>query len=220
MFRSNRLKYTNLPPAQRIRKLAAECMEPDLNALGFQLLKSDITFKRKKEGFSQEIHFSLNNRNSGSSMVDFWLILSVRSSFYAKWHLDTYHQEAMNDSINSWDSINHTELETRYSKLGHYDLTRHDNVKLMASIREMLMQGGIELLDRSSDWQGAADQLMEEKKYGAVAKIFDFHVLSGNIERAADSLQFIEDHYRKLDQIPEKRFEEIRIRRAYLQSLI
>ncbi|MCB0795399.1 MAG: hypothetical protein KDB88_11735 [Flavobacteriales bacterium] len=194
-------------------------MEPDLNALGFQLLKSDITFKRKKEGFSQEVHFALNNRNSGSSIVVFWLILSVRSSFYTKWHLDTYHQEAMNDHINSWDSINNSKLETPYSRSGHYDLTQHDNVKLMVTVREALMQRGIELLDRSSDWQGAADQLMEEKKYGSVAKIFDFYILSGHIGKAEDSLQFIEDHYKQTGNIPEKRFEEIRIRRAYLKSL-
>ena len=219
MFNRKKFKYTDLPPGDRIRKLLEEFVEPELTKLGFKLLKSELTFKRKIGEFTQEIHFSKNRWNFGSSVVSFWTILSVKSKFYVKWHEETYGVKPMNDFIDSWYDSHIKTWNSEFWDGDQYDLTKFDNVQLMTDLKNNIMNIGIPILNTVSDWKSGADYLFEKERWMHAAKIFDFYIISNEPKKAIETQKVIEKYFNELDSenVPKERFEEIKIRKDYLQ---
>lgn len=220
MFNRKKFKYTDLPPCDRIRKLIEEFVEPELAKLGFKLLKSELTFKRKVGEFTQEIYFAKNQRNSGNTVVSFWTILSVKSNFYVKWHEKTYGFKPMNEFVDSWYDNHIKTWNTEYWNGGQYDLTTFDNVKLMTDLTKNILNIGIPILNKISDWESAADYLFKEERWMHAAKIFDFYIISNQRNKAIESQNTIEKYFKTLaiKDVPKERFEEIKIRKDYLQQ--
>jgi len=218
MFRRKKFKYTDLKPGDRIRKLIEEFVEPELTKLGFKLLKSELTFKRKVGDFTQEIYFAKNQRNFGNTVVSFWTILSVKSNFYVKWHEKTYGFKPMNEFINSWYDNQIKTWNSEFWNGGHYDLTEFDNIKLMTDLTKNILSIGIPLLNQVSDWEGGADYQMRNERYGFISKIFDFYVLADKKEKAIESIQIAEDYFKSVEDVPNERFEEIKVKKDYLQQ--
>jgi hypothetical protein len=214
------MKYEDLKPGERIRKLIEEFVEPELTQLGFKLLKSELTFKRKIGNFTQEIYFAKNQRNFGNTIVSFWTILSVKSNYYLKWHEKTYGIKPMNEFIQSWYDNHIKTWNSDYWSAGKYDLTKFDNNKLMNDLKKNILTIGIPLLDKNSNWENAGDNLMENERFGFVSKIFDFYILAGKKEKAIESINTIEKYFKKANDYPQEIFEEIEMRKDYLQHRI
>jgi len=214
------MKYAELRPGERIRKLIEEFVEPELSLLGFKLLKSELTFKRKIGDFTQEIYFAKNQRNFGNTVVCFWTILSVKSNYYVKWHEKTYGFKPMNEFVESWYDNHIKTWSSDYWNGGQYDLTEFDNIKLMSDLTKNILTIGIPLLDKISDWESAADNLMERQRFGFISKIFDFYILAEKKEKAIESLKTAENYFNSVDDVPKERFEEIERKKDYLQQLV
>ncbi|MFC4721771.1 hypothetical protein ACFO5O_05540 [Geojedonia litorea] len=208
------MKYAELKPGDRIRKLVEEFVQPELTSLGFKLLKSELTFKRKIGDFTQEIYFAKNQRNFGNTIVCFWTILSVKSNYYVKWHEKKYGFKPMNEFVESWYDNHIKTWNTDFWNGGHYDLTEFDNVKLMNDLTKNILTIGLPLLDKVSDWEGAADSLMERQRFGFISKIFDFYILAGKEEKAIESLKTAEDYFNSVEDVPSERFEEIKLKKT------
>jgi len=213
------MKYLELKPGDRIRKLIEEFVQPGLMPLGFKLLTSELTFKRKIGNFTQEIYFAKNQRNFGNTIVCFWTILSVKSNYYVKWHEKTYGLKPMNEFVESWYDNHIKNWNSEYWNSGQYDLTEFDNVKLMNDLTKNILTIGIPLLDKVSDWENAADDLMERQRFGFISKIFDFYILAGKKKKAIESLKIVEEYFNSVDNVPKERLEEIERRKDYLQHL-
>ena len=214
------MKYANLKPSDRIRKLIEEFIEPNLSEHGFKLLKSKLTFKRTKGNFTQEIHISKNRWNIGDSVVSFWTVLFVKSNFYVKWHTETYGFKPMNEIIDSWYDNDIKEWNSEYWDGGQYDLTQFDNIDLMNDFNKNILNVGIPLLDKTSDWESAADYLMEKEHYGSISKIFDFYIIANKKEKAVNSLETAERYFQNVGDVPQERFKEIELKKDYLQQRI
>ncbi|WP_139181065.1 hypothetical protein [Winogradskyella thalassocola] len=208
------MKYAELKPGDRIRKLVEEFVQPELTSLGFKLLKSELTFKRKIGDFTQEIYFAKNQRNFGNTIVCFWTILSVKSNYYVKWHEKKYGFKPMNEFVESWYDNHIKTWNTDFWNAGHYDLTEFDNIKLMNDLTKNILTIGLPILDKVSDWEGAADSLMERQRFGFISKIFDFYILAGKEEKAIESLKTAEDYFNSVEDVPSERFEEIKLKKT------
>jgi hypothetical protein len=220
MFTRNKMKYEELKPGDRIRKLIEEFVKPELTQLGFKLLKSELTFKRKIGNFTQEIYFAKNQRNFGNTIVSFWTILSVKSNYYVKWHEKEYGIKPMNEFVQSWYDNHIKSWNSNYWNSGKYDLTEFDNIKLMKDLKKNILTIGIPLLDKVSNWENAGDNLMENERFGFVSKIFDFYILAGKKEKAIESLKKIEEYFKSVNDFPQEISEEIERRKDYLQHLV
>ncbi len=218
MSERKRMKYIYLKPGERIRRLIEEFVEPEMAKLGFKLLKSKLIFKRKKGGFTQEIYFAKNQRNFGNVVVSFWAILSITSNFYVKWHEKTYGFKPLNNYVESWYDSHIKDWESAYRNVTQYDLTKYDNVELMEDLTKNLLNIGVPLLNEVSDWEGAANYLMSKERYGFIAKIFDFYLLADKKDKGIEALQIAENYFKSvdIDDVPQERFEEIKIRREHL----
>lgn len=218
MFKRKRIKYADLKPGDRIRKLVEEYVEPELSKIGFKLLKSKLTFKRKVGEFTQEIYFAKNQRNFGDTVVSFWTILSVESNFYVKWHEDTYGFKPMNEFICSWYDSHIETWNSEFWNGEQYDLTEFDNDKLMVDLTKNILNIGIPLLNKVSDWESAADYQMSNQRFGFISKIFDFYVLADKKEKAIESLKMAEEYFKSVADVPKERFEEIKIKKSLVQK--
>jgi hypothetical protein len=208
------MKYSELKPGERIRKLIEEFVQPELTSLGFKLLKSKLTFKRKIGDFTQEIYFAKNQRNFGNTIVCFWTILSVKSNYYVKWHKKTYGFKPMNEFVESWYDNHIKTWNIDYWNGGQYDLTEFDNVKLMNDLTKNILTIGVPLLDKVSEWESAADNLMERQRFGFISKIFDFYILAGKEKKAIESLKIAEDYFNSVEHVPSERLEEIKLKKT------
>jgi len=219
MFKRKKFKYSDLPPGDRIRKLMEEYVAPELSKIGFKLLKSKLTLKRKIGNFTQEIHISKSDRNFGNTVVCFWAILSVNSNFYVKWHEKTYGIKPINEIIDAWYD-NHIETwKSKYRSGTKYDLTQFDNVKLMNDLTKNILNIGVPLLNEVANWESAADYLLKHQKFGSISKIFDAYILANKKEKAIQSLHIAEEFFKTYEDVPEERLTEIKIRKDYLQAL-
>jgi len=208
----NRQKYSDLVPGERIEKLVREYLQPDLVKLDFKPLKSELTFKRTKNDFVQEIHVTKSRMNYGKVNVNFWLIFSVRSHKYAKWHKRQYGYDPMNDFIISNYDSHFKSWKSKYRST-QYDLAKFDNIHLMKDIRSKMLRIGIPILDEVSDWERAADYMVAREQFGYISKIFDFYVIADKIKEAKNSLTLAETCFSKIENVPEERFDEIKIRK-------
>lgn len=222
MNNKKKFKYEDLKPGDRIRRLIEEFVAPEISKIGFKLLKSELTFKRKVGDFTQEIYFAKNRRNFGSIVVSFWTILSVKSNFYTKWHEKTYGFKPMNNFVGSSYDSHLNKWNADYWDGYQYDLTKFDTIELMNDLTKNILTVGIPYLNKISDWESAADYFFNEEIWMHAAKIFDFYIIANQPNKAVETQKIIESYFKELDPIdvPKKRFEEIKIRKDYLLNRI
>ena len=123
----------------------------------------------------------------------------------------------MNDYIHSWYDKHINEWKTEFREV-HYDLARFDNDKLMKDIKRNLENIGIPLLNEVTDWERASDYMISKDEFAYIAKIFDFYIIANKIDKATKSLILAEKCYANYENVPKERFEEIKLRKDYLQQ--
>lgn len=212
--------YADLAPKERIQKLLEEYIVEELSGLGFKFNKSQFTFTRKVDHFQQEIYLPRGKWNRKGVNVYFRVMYGVTSSKYKKWHTSTYGIPALGNGVSGGDSTNNKEWESRYCKLGEYDLQKYDNPDLMQDLLSNIKNIAIPFLEERSDWGRAAKGLLTDGYTGLIAKIFDFYILDDKLEIAQKTLQEVKLKFEAMEDVPEERFKEIELRENYLQQRI
>ncbi|KAB1154244.1 hypothetical protein F7018_14830 [Tenacibaculum aiptasiae] len=92
----------------------------------------------------------------------------------------------------------------------------------MTDLTKNILNIGIPILNKISDWESAADYLFKEQRWMDAAKIFDFYIISNQPKKAMKTQNIIEKYFNELDinNVPKERFEEIKIRKDYLQHRV
>lgn len=186
--------YEDLSPGDRIRKLFEDFVEKELSEKGFKLLKSDICFKRKVGDFTQEISVSRSKWNSSNIVVNFWINICVKADAYSKWHKLRYGAEEPNHYVRCYYHYWLQEWKKKFTYY-KYDLAKQDNVEVFNEIKENLLSIGLQILDNYSDYERAADLLLQERQYGFATKIIDFYLLAGNNKKAQSAYEFLYKYF-------------------------
>jgi hypothetical protein len=63
---------------------------------------------------------------------------------------------------------------------------KQDNNKVFTEIKNNIIELVLPIFDKYSDYEKAADTLMENKEYWWGAKIFDYYLISGNSDKAKE----------------------------------
>lgn len=192
--------YSDLRPKERINSIFEEYVAAPLSLQGFKFLKSQSKFRRDIGPFRQEIIIAKDKWNHGDDVCSFWLILFVYAKNYNKWYKLNYNTLPMNDIV---FSEYHYHLETWVSKFEKrgYDLSVQNNWEVIDEINLNLTNAAIPILDKYSDYERAADLLLESQSYGFIAKIFDFYFIVGKFEKAKDSLLKARSYLKTKDNV-------------------
>lgn len=165
-------------------------LEP-LIQIGFAFSKSTLTFRRKTNGFVQTINFQLNRYNQEHVCAEFWTSFSVSSKLYLKWHKDEFGVEpidnslggAMDWNIKDWEfPIIDNKRELHFQII---DENERDNV--LTVLKKNFLNVGIPYLDRLSDWENLANEIVESECFHY--KACDFFLIAGNRDKALWALE-------------------------------
>ena len=92
-------------------------------------------------------------------------------------------------------------------KLDQYNLSKQDNEKVFKEIKYNLGKLVLPLFDKFSDYEQSADTLMQNKEYWWAAKIYDYYLMAGKIDKAKQALKAGKEYYD--NQVnPQKEFVE------------
>lgn len=198
--------YHDLPPGDRIKKLFEEKIAPHLTKHGFRFLKSKSLFKRKVGQFTQEISISKSKWNKADEVCCFWLVFSVNADTYNGWHFEKYGTHPLNNCVTSFYHNHLKNWKTEY-KLDKYDLSKQDNPKVLQEIKENLEKLVLPLFDKFSNYEQSADTLIQNKEFWWAAKIYDYYLISGKLDKAKQALLAGKEYYDKQVD-PQKEFFE------------
>lgn len=160
-------------------------LEP-LTEIGFTFSKSSLTFKRKTDDFVQTINFQLNRYNQEHVCAEFWASFGVSSKLYSKWYKEEFGEELINDSlggamdwnIKGWEfPIIDNKRELHFQII---DENERENV--LTVLKKNFLNIGIPYLDRLSNWESAAYEIVESEWLHY--KACDFFLIAGNRDKA------------------------------------
>ena len=197
--------YSDLKPNDRIRKILTEFILPELEPIGFKLLKSELTFKRDIGDFQHTIYFQKTKWNSGNEVCKFMPHLAIKSNSLKKYY-------AKNGSKVSGDLTIHNRqaeyLECWNKEMlenGWYDLVNYDNNKVVESLRDNLLNCGMEFFKHSESETGIVDYIMSRNSYYYLTpSLFDICKMYNDKEKAAKLLNWFRDFQKN----PEKKFDD------------
>jgi hypothetical protein len=206
--------YQDLPPGDRIKKLFEEKIEPLLTERGFKFIKSKNLFKRKAVQLTQEIYIAKSKWNRADEVCSFWLIFSVLADNYNQWHKQNYGTMPLNNVVTSFYHNHMKNWKTRY-KLDQYDLSKQDNNKVFEEIKENIEKLILPLFDKFSDYEKSADTLMKNREYWWAAKIYDYYLIAGKVDKAKQVLIAGKEYYDKQTDLQKDFFDafEMRLKR-------
>lgn len=173
-----------------INSIEQTLVEP-LGKLGFKFSKSTLTFKRKQKEFLQTIRFQLNRHNEEHTCAEFWTSYSVSSKEYSRWYQAAFGTEDSNDHLNTemdWNIEgmtfpvidNKQELHFQVIEAAHRE-------QVLNILKENIIHIGIPYLNRLSDWENAAQDLLDKDWFHD--KAADFFLIAKNKEKARLALQ-------------------------------
>jgi hypothetical protein len=198
--------YQDLSPGDRIEKLFEEKIAPFLLQHDFKFIKSKKIFKRKVGQLTHEIYIAKNKWNKGDEVCSFWLVVSVLANNYNDWHKQAYGILPVNDCITSFYHNHLKNWQTEF-KLDQYNLSKQDNEKVFKEIKLNLEKLVLPMLDKFSDYEHSADTLMQNKEYWWAAKIYDYYLIAGKLDKAKQALLAGKEYYDKQVD-PQKEFFE------------
>lgn len=197
--------YSDLKPNDRIRKILTEFILPELEPLGFKLLKSELTFKRDIGDFQNRIHFQKTRWNNGNKVCKFMPHLSIDSKRLKKYYQKdgikisgdlTIHNTTV-EYLECWDK--------KALKNGWYDLVNYDNYEVIDSLKNNLLNCGMEFFKHSESETGIVNYIMSLKSYYPLTPIlFDICKMYNNKEMAIKLLEW----FRDFQENTEKKFSE------------
>jgi hypothetical protein len=203
--------YQDLPPGDRIRKLFEEKIAPFLARDGFKFIKSKNLFKRKVGQFTQEIYIAKSKWNKADEVCSFWLIFNVLADNYNQWHNEKYGTIPLNNGVTGFYHNHLKNWKTEY-KLDKYDLSTQDNIKVFNEIKGNLQNVIMPLFDKFSDYEKSADSLMENKEYWWAAKIYDYYLIAGKVDKAKKTLIAGKEYYDNQTDPQKELFEAFELR--------
>ncbi|CAH0289502.1 hypothetical protein SRABI04_04298 [Chryseobacterium sp. Bi04] len=162
-----------------------------LTQIGFTFSKSTLIFKRKINGFVQTINFQLNRYNQEYVCAEFWTSFGVSSNVYSKWHKEEFCEKPINDSlggamdwnIKGWEfPIIDNKRELHFQII---DENERENV--MTVLKKNFLNIGIPYLDRLSNWENAANEIVESEC--SHYKACDFFLIAGLRDKALWALE-------------------------------
>jgi hypothetical protein len=197
--------YSDLKPNDRIRKILTEFILPELQPLGFKLLKSELTFKRDIGDFQHTIYFQKTRWNKGNEVCKFMPHLGINSNALKKYY-------AENGSKFSGDLTIHNRkaeyLECWNKEIMNndwYDLVNYDNKKVVESLRDNLLNCGMEFFKHSESETGIVDYIMSLNSYYYLTPtLFDICKMYNKKEKANELLKW----FRNFQKNPEKKFDD------------
>ncbi|MGS2727152.1 hypothetical protein ACU8DI_11135 [Psychroserpens sp. BH13MA-6] len=192
--------YPDLKPGDRIRKILSEFVLPELEPFGFKLLASELTFKRDIGDYQHIIYFQKTRMNSGNIVCKFMPHLSIESN-----GLKNYYKE--NGVKFSGKLIIHTRsaqyLECWNKELldyGWYDLVNYNNFKVVESLKNNLLNCGIEFFKHSESETGIVDYIMSLNSYYPVAPtLFDLCKMYNKKNKAKEVLSWFKNFQKNTD---------------------
>ena len=187
--------YQDLPPGERIKKLFEEKLGPFLTQQNFRFIKSKNLFKRQTGEFTQEIYIAKGKWNRGDEICQFWLIFTIIANDFNSWHQNKYGTLPINDIVAGYYHNHLKNWKTEY-ELDKYDLSKQDNNKVFQEIEANIKNLVFPLFDKFSDYEKSADTLMGKKEYWQSAKIYDYYIKSGNVDKAKNALLAGREYFR------------------------
>ncbi|WP_303920653.1 hypothetical protein [Draconibacterium sediminis] len=184
MVKKKKQYYSDLAPSERIQKIIKEFIFPELENLGFKLLKSGLSIKRDKDGFVQEIWFSKSKWNTGNEICEIEPHFSVTNKNYKKWYKN-YYQKDLKTNIILADSAKYIDGWDLDSLDGYkYDFAKHDNQILIDLILKGIKDCGLKYLDTLCDVNSMTEYLMTNKRYFKAPMMIDFQLMNKDYKKA------------------------------------
>jgi len=132
--------YSDLKPNDRIRKILTEFILPELEPLGFKLLKSELTFKRDIGDFQHTIYFQKTKWNSGNEVCKFKPHFGIYSNALKRYY-------AKNGTKISENPLIHNRQAEYLECWNHelygnswYDLVNYDNNKVVELLTNNILK--------------------------------------------------------------------------------
>lgn len=188
-----------MKPKDLIRTSIEDTLFEPLTQIGFTFSKSSLTFKKKIGEFIQIIDFQLNRDNQENVFAEFWTSFEVSSKLYSKWYIAEFGENPPNDTldkamdwnINSWEFP----IIDGKKELHFQIITEKERPNILNVLKNNILNIGIPYLDNLSNWENAANKLIQDKWFHY--KACDFFLIAGNKEKALWALQQGIDYWNK-----------------------
>jgi hypothetical protein len=186
LFRKKVQFYKELPPSERIEKVLLNYISPQLANHGYTYLKSKKQFKKVNDFFNYEISWFGRKFNYTDGIVEFNLVLSIRSPKFLIWEKDFYNLSEKPEYLLAAENIEYLELwNKKYLDMGWYDLEKYDNQKIVDTILANLFEAGFNYFENFTTIPKAIDYL---NKYPIAnfEKIIDLYLFQDKVAEAKD----------------------------------
>lgn len=178
-------------PKDLIRNSIENTLLKPLTEIGFTFSKSSLTFKRKVNEFVQIISFQLNRNNEENVCAEFWTSFGVSSNLYSKWYKKEFEENPINNNLVSSMDWNITGWDFPViddKKELHFQIINEkERANVLNVLKNNILNIGIPYLDNLSNWENAANKLIQDKWFHY--KACDFFLIAGNNEKALWALQ-------------------------------
>jgi len=219
IFKNQETLFPELKPGERIYKVIEKFIYPDLEEIGFKLIKSSPSMTRKVDDFKQEIWFAKNKWNSGNKVVSFDPHFSVRSSFYVRWHKKKYQIEPVNDLILGTRAHYVPNWNHDYFQQWWYDLAVDNNRGIVKALKLNIEQHGLPYLNTLSDKRSAIKFIMDNSFYYKAPMIFDFALMLEDKTLAQKIMKWFDDFFQSTEkEFNERTLEDISIRNNLIKN--
>ncbi|MFT7150529.1 MAG: hypothetical protein ACI82Q_002395, partial [Nonlabens sp.] len=196
--------YPDFNPTERIPKVIAEFIFPQLEKEGFNLLKSGLSIKRTKDIFKQDIWFSKSKWNIENEICAFTPQFTVTLKNYKKWHKSEYKSEPLNDVLESHAANYITGWSDELFDNDNYDLAKDDNRRIVELVNKNIANHGLPFFEHLSNYKLAVEHLMNSESFYLAPKMIDICIINEDF-RKADS---IAKWFRNYEQTGESEFME------------
>lgn len=190
--------YPELKPADRIRKVIELHIFPELENLGFKMLKCTLSITRNLGDFKQEIYFPKSKWNQGRDSVEFDLIFNITFPKYSNWHLNNYGFEPENIGVAGDRACYIKNWNMDLFSNHWYNLGKDDNQTIVELVKSNILIAGLEYFDSYSTMENTINTTINSNSYYYRFPIlYDFTYLMNDKELAKRVLNWFEDYEKK-----------------------
>ncbi|WP_417237131.1 hypothetical protein [Bizionia paragorgiae] len=193
--------YSDLKPGDRIRRILTEFILPELEPLGFRLHKSELTFKRDIGDYQHIIYFQKTRMNSGNFVCKFMPHLSIESNGLKKYYKKNGVKFSGNPMIHNRSAQYLECWNKELLDYGWYDLVNYDNNKVVESLKNNLLNCGMEFFKHSESEIGIVDYIMSLNSHYPIAPtLYDICKMYNNKNKAKEILNWFRDFQMNTDK--------------------
>jgi hypothetical protein len=208
--------YPDLPPKQRLLDILEKHVMPELQSLGFELLKTGPVLRKKEGNFEWRVEFLASSWNRGNEVCCYNPYFMVTNSDY-KQFLKKHGYKNNSDGIvgstsgcQHWDSRLFSENGGKAYFLEDFDFAKHDNNKLVKDLVANIKEVGIPYFKMMSNFDGIVNFYFKTDQRKDAPKMLDLCSVLNRPEQFDKILQWYDKD--KID-VPAYLEEEIERRR-------